>query len=790
MKYAHSSDRARGVLNPQLYSEHVINVYNESRAYLTDAWGQSKMAKEKVDFATDVLSLASYYHDIGKLDDSSQAILGGDYSDDHDEKMLNHVDAGVAILLKKYEETKNLAYLMAAFLVHAHHLGLGNQNPMAMECLDKTNKHRATYLYKINERLFRDNRDALETYGIGKDGMTVREYVNGHLEDYEKIHEQEMGADDTYRTVFDHRKVGGQLTPITNITRRIPLTALQIRMIFSCLVDADHTDTDRFYSQQYGIYTFNPLQADKRMVLLQEHIKNLPRDPEASPERLKSRRDFHATCLNGVIPDDISFFALDGSVGIGKTFSGATYALRLVQQRNAERFYNIIPFTNIISQTVKEYRSAMLFPNEDENNINEIHSKCEFDKIWMRKYSNRWNAPINVSTAVQFYESLVSNKPSKCRKLHWFANSVFFFDEFDKSMPHEYWQYILPLLKQLAYDFNCSFIFSSGTSAYYWDIFEDTEVVVHDIVDRATYGALQNLESKRIRIEILPDAIADENAFVRGIWTKLQSVRSGLIVCNTIKNACVLADMMLGNTYGYDVYELTGWQTPEHRERILDRIRNELKDKTKKVLVVATSTIECGVDISFDVGWREKVGPLNLFQFNGRINRGSKSKDAVVYVFHFTDNLVGRGKLFSANPQLISGIEVFDSTDKNNLNPAHCTDLVRQELAKRMTGTGNTFMVMEENRQFQSIKDDFNIIDSATATVIVDKELIKQTRAGEKVPYNKIVRNSIQLWFTKIEQIQDCVAIHLITGFDDREYYVWEDEYDEQTGIGRVMLSL
>ena len=382
----------------------------------------------------------------------------------------------------------------------------------------------------------------------------------------------------------------------------------------------------------------------------------------------------------------------------------------------------------------------------------------------MRKYSNRWNAPINVSTAVQFFESLVSNRTGRCRKLHWFANSVFFFDEFDKNMPHEYWQYILPLLKDLSENFNCSFIFSSGTSAYYWDIFDDIELNVQDIIDKSTYQGFQELEKKRVKIEIINKPFDDIDNFINHTFDNLSKVRSGVIVCNTINNACLLSTILrhIPKFRNYVIYELTGYQTPTHKEKILGKIKKDLLDKSKRVLVVATSTIECGVDISFDVGWREKCGPLNLFQLMGRINRGSVANDAVTYVYEWDSSLVGKDKPFTANPQLLSGIEVFNNTDFKNLTPSYCTELVRMELDIIANGKGKKLLTMEENRQFEAIKEDFKVIDNMTSTVIIDKDLIKRMESGEKIQYNEIVRNSIQLWFTKIEKIQQLIDLNTL----------------------------
>src|SRR6266404_3033150 len=316
MVAAHSSDKKRGVDNPQSYKEHITNVYNDGRKFLSGSLKKTKLLNYQVDFLTDVVSLSALYHDIGKLDKSSQIILNGDNEDNQDVKMLNHVDAGVAILTRKYESTKNLAYLVAAFLVHAHHLGLKNQNPMAQECIDKTNPRRTNYFYKINNRLMRDNRNIFDTYTIECPEKSVMDYINNHIEEYKAIHNKEVGID--YQL-------------ITDISRKIPLTALQIRIAFSCLVDADHTDTDKFYSQKYKPLVFNDLRPVERLEKLNVYLDNI-KTSEVSSVRLQSRQSFRSTCQTEKIPEDISFFPMDASVGLGKTLSGLTFALRLAEQ--------------------------------------------------------------------------------------------------------------------------------------------------------------------------------------------------------------------------------------------------------------------------------------------------------------------------------------------------------------------------------------------------------------------------------------------------------------------------
>ena len=174
----------------------------------------------------------------------------------------------------------------------------------------------------------------------------------------------------------------------------------------------------------------------------------------------------------------------------------------------------------------------------------------------------------------------------------------------------------------------------------------------------------------------------------------------------------------------------------------------------------------------------------------GRINRGNIDDDAVTYVYEWDASLVGKGCPLTENPQLIAGIQVFNSTKFENLTPSYCTEFVKLELDITKKTTGKKLLIMEENRQFEEIKEDFKIINNATATVIIDKELVKRIMTGEKVQYNEIVRNSIQLWFTKIEKIEELINLKLVTGLDEREYYVWNEEYDNDSGIGKIMLTL
>jgi CRISPR-associated endonuclease/helicase Cas3 len=267
------------------------------------------------------------------------------------------------------------------------------------------------------------------------------------------------------------------------------------------------------------------------------------------------------------------------------------------------------------------------------------------------------------------------------------------------------------------------------------------------------------------------------------VTSKMASVNSGLIVCNTIHNAAYLANSFRQDKL-FKIYEMTGWQTPMHKEQILKEIKRTIKKE--KTLVIATSTIECGVNISFDIGWREKCGALNVLQFAGRINRNATSSSAMVYVYEWDRSLFGKDSPFTSNPQLSNGISVLNALNPADISPDTSSHIVSLELQLNNNSLV-PLLKMEEWRQFHNIDQNFSVIDSATAIVVTDKNLISRIKAGEQVQYNEIIRKSVQLWTDKIERLQQFISI---TPIVDKTYFVWEEEYCEQSGIAKVMLRV
>ena len=389
---------------------------------------------------------------------------------------------------------------------------------------------------------------------------------------------------------------------------------LFLRMLFSSLVDADFMDTESH---------FEPELSDKRKIdfSVEQLWACLELDQKALPaglnENLKNiRGEVYQNCIDAAssIP---GFFRLTVPTGGGKTRSGLAFGLNHAIRHGMDRVIVAIPYTSIIEQTADVYRA--IFDRVDSRAVLEHHSAVDADdeddgsgKSWSRLAAENWEAPIVVTTTVQLFESLFSNKTSKCRKLHNIANSVIILDE-AQTLPTQYLTPILDVLRQLVSYYRVSVVFCTATQP---------------ALDTGPH--LQGIE--RVR-EIVPEParffkllkrVEYEQPFKNETWDwtrvakemQRENETQVLSVVNTKKDALALLTA-LGDT---DVLHLSTLLCGAHRRDILVKVRKSLAEG-KPCRLVATQVVEAGVDIDFPVVLRA-LGPLDrIVQAAGRCNR-------------------------------------------------------------------------------------------------------------------------------------------------------------------------
>lgn len=402
------------------------------------------------------------------------------------------------------------------------------------------------------------------------------------------------------------------------------------RMLFSCLVDADFLATEAF---------MDPLQATARNRTSDNDLPSIANLIDARIDRFgtPSSGDDVNIHRRAVVDDcraaaskSPGIFSLTVPTGGGKTLSSLSFALRHALTNGQRRVIYVAPFTSIIEQNAEVLRE-ILAPLETSSftPLIEHHSSLSPDResTQSRLASENWDAPIVITTAVQFYESLFASKTSRCRKLHHIANAVVILDE-AQSLPVDFLTPCLRVLQELADHYHTTAVLCTATQpAVHYDAAEfpiGLKNCREIITDTASlFGAL-----KRVTVQSIGDitdlALAD----------RLTGHPQVLCIVNRRKHAQQLFRLLGG---GEENFHLSALMCPEHRSRILSEIRARLHEG-HPVRVISTQLIEAGVDVDFPVVYRALAGLDSIAQAAGRCNRNGKlSALGHTYIFRPED---------------------------------------------------------------------------------------------------------------------------------------------------------
>jgi len=392
--------------------------------------------------------------------------------------------------------------------------------------------------------------------------------------------------------------------------------SMLIRTLYSCLVDADFLDTEAFMSPQKGQKRLGYKTLSEHEHVFFEELEKLQR--AASPSEVNRQRDIILDqCLNAS-EQEMGLFSLTVPTGGGKTLSSMAFALRHAKKHGLRRVIYVIPYTSIIEQNADVFRRKL-----GKDAVLEHHSNFEPEEEDHRSRlaAENWDAPIIVTTNVQFFESLFANRSSRCRKLHNIAQSVVILDEV-QTLPAPLLLPCLEALKELSAHYRTSIVLCSATQpavqkrSDFLRGLEDVREIVANPQKLATV-------MKRTSLNILPKTPDSELARL------LAEHKQVLCIVNTRKHAKDLYHLMQGEN---GVRHLSALMCPAHRSQKLQSIRHEL-DKGEPCRVISTQLIEAGVDIDFPVVFRSLAGIDSIAQASGRCNREGKRETGQVFVF-------------------------------------------------------------------------------------------------------------------------------------------------------------
>ncbi len=447
----------------------------------------------------------------------------------------------------------------------------------------------------------------------------------------------------------------GALTVLAGAPKDAFAWAFFVRMLFSALVDADRIATEAWDNQVKGAPTDRGWTGTLSTLrtTLDQHLTREFQSKSDDSELSLLRAEVLADCrAAGARPPGL--FSLTVPTGGGKTLSSLAFALDHAVRHELDRIIYVIPFTSIIDQTADVFRKAL----GDNDAILEHHSAFDDEKITsrlevtdngtakrLRLAAQNWDRPIVVTTAVQFFESLFSNSPGKCRKLHNISRSVVILDE-AQTLPINLMRPSLAALKELARGYGSSVVLCTatqpavtqeafatfGTSKPPREMIPTADLCEIISPGRNLYGRL-----RRVKGTVHPQSMSDAE-----VVAALAATEQGLVIVNNRRHARELyCELIKAGIDG--AFHLTTSMTAAHRQHALADIRQRLKDRLN-VRLVSTSLIEAGVDISFKVVWRARAGLDQIVQAAGRCNRNGELGPLGGHLTIFTpEEIQGRG---------------------------------------------------------------------------------------------------------------------------------------------------
>ena len=396
--------------------------------------------------------------------------------------------------------------------------------------------------------------------------------------------------------------------------------ALWVRMLFSCLVDADFLDTEAFMDSGRTALRVNTRTLPDLVPRFDAYMEE--RFSQAPPTTVNRARAGVLRQCRDKARKAPGLFSLTVPTGGGKTLSSMAFALEHAVLHRKRRIIYAIPYTSIIEQTANVFRD--IFPD----GVVEHHSNLdpEEETAKSRLAAENWDAPVIVTTNVQFFESLFATRTSRCRKLHNIVDSVVVLDE-AQFLPPEFLQPILDVMNLLVKHYGVTFVLSTAT--------------------QPALGTLKSFERKLRGLDAVREIVDDPDALYRDLervtvrmprnfqlaqewYTIAQQIKQhpcALVIVNSRADARELHRRAPSGTV-----HLSALMCGEHRSRVIADVKRRLH-AGEPVRVVSTQLVEAGVDVDFPVVYRALAGLDSIAQAAGRCNREGLLERGEVIVF-------------------------------------------------------------------------------------------------------------------------------------------------------------
>jgi CRISPR-associated endonuclease/helicase Cas3 len=601
--------------------------------------------------------------------------------------------------------------------------------------------------------------------------------IYGHhsgLPNFDELELEDAAEDSEWSKIYDRVIISAEneidnLYPTENLEEYLdnlpqnPLFAdVFYRLLFSCLIDADHLDTEgHFYKkkaesrQSYERKKISELWSTfdkKQQIFIQKSQQK-----KSNLEVNSIREEVYQACIDAAKKTP-GIFKLAVPTGGGKTRSGLAFALKHADEYKLDRVIVAVPYTSIIEQTVRVYRDILgdesvlehhsavkaEFVNETEGEFNQADEGAQQYQAQARLVTQNWDAPLIVTTTVQLFESLFGNRTSKCRKLHNIVNSVIILDEV-QTLPIKLLQSIVNMLEELVINYNVSVVLCTATQpaldsiSGYFQGFDRS--LMRDIIEpdrsRQMFQQLKRVEYNTLSIQ------QDNKWTWDDLKDKLQHQDRALVIVNTRKDALKVLNSLEMESKRYldkelpetlvnqtlqesKILHLSTLLCGAHREAVLAEVKKRLlSENNQPCLLISTQVVEAGVDLDFPTVYRA-IAPLDrIIQAAGRCNReGLRSLDeSQVFVFELEEGSIPKGEYKIATDRTR---DLLKNSTFNFHDPTIFKNYF-ETLYKLKSTDSEEIEKLREQHNFPEVASKFKLIEDNSVSIVVPyNEMVKE----------------------------------------------------------------
>ncbi|MFX4262330.1 CRISPR-associated helicase Cas3' [Pelotomaculum propionicicum] len=569
-----------------------------------------------------------------------------------------------------------------------------------------------------------------------------------------------------------------------------------IRMMYSCLVDADFLNTEKsMNTKRYNARSDSKFSVSIETLLkrFEEKYVFLAEQNRQNPTVInKARQAILERCLS-MSDSKPGFFTLTVPTGGGKTYSSLAFGLKHAAKHKKARIIYVIPYTSIIEQNAQVFRETLEGETQKNSIVLEHHSNFEYpegtfddwdehEKVH-RLASENWDMPVVVTTAVQFFESLYANKGSRCRKLHNIVNSVIILDE-AQMMPIECIKPCLWALAELVFNYGVTVVLCTATQPAVKNLIPGNSKIV-EIIENP--NELQKT-FKRVTVENANE-MSDEK-----LAAEMADMPQVLTIVNTRRHARLLFEKLLAKEQE-GAYHLSARMCPAHRQVVLAEIRRALQDG-KPCRVVSTQLIEAGVDVDFPVVYRAAAGIDSIAQAAGRCNREGRRARGRVIIFDPEPHGMPQKGRFSAAAALTRSTARHSQELNDDLLSLEAIEYYFKQLfdlERDNLDAGDILKKIEDSKDdlsfpFADIAEKFQMIDNATVSVVVpwDKHAEELMDKAARHPFPASQARTLQPYVVQVYQYELAVLEKekvIKTVGDFMKFVTDRDYYDRRFGL-------